>query len=116
MYHPHFSLREPPFSLTPDTAYFFAHPSAQAALNTLLVALRFRRGLREDRGRGGVREDAPLPAPPRRAREGLRDRLHPESVARFAHDAPRGVRGAGDPRGSRRDRAPGGEGARARAP
>ncbi|HEX3096714.1 MAG TPA: AAA family ATPase [Usitatibacter sp.] len=44
MYHLHFSLREPPFSLTPDTAYFFAHPSAQAALNTLLVALRSGEG------------------------------------------------------------------------
>jgi MSHA biogenesis protein MshM len=44
MYHPHFRLREPPFSLTPDTAYFFAHPSAQAALNTLLVALRSGEG------------------------------------------------------------------------
>jgi len=44
MYHPHFGLREPPFSLTPDTAYFFAHPSAQAALNTLLVALRSGEG------------------------------------------------------------------------
>lgn len=39
MYHRHFGLREAPFSLTPDTAFFFAHESAQAALNTLLVAL-----------------------------------------------------------------------------
>jgi MSHA biogenesis protein MshM len=44
VYHSHFSLHEPPFSLTPDTAYFFAHPSAQAALNTLLVALRSGEG------------------------------------------------------------------------
>src|SRR5258706_885377 len=44
MYHGHFGLREPPFSLTPDTAYFFAHPSAQGALNTLLVALRSGEG------------------------------------------------------------------------
>jgi MSHA biogenesis protein MshM len=40
MYHRHFGLDEAPFSLTPDTAFFFAHHSAQSALNTLLVALR----------------------------------------------------------------------------
>jgi len=44
MYHRHFGLHEPPFSLTPDTAYFYAHASAQAALNTLLVALRSGEG------------------------------------------------------------------------
>lgn len=44
MYHRHFGLRELPFSLTPDTAFFFAHRSAQAALNTLLVALRSGEG------------------------------------------------------------------------
>jgi MSHA biogenesis protein MshM len=40
MYLRHFSLREAPFSITPDTAFFYPHESAQAALNTLLVALR----------------------------------------------------------------------------
>lgn len=44
MYQQHFGLREAPFSLTPDTAFFFAHASAQAALNTLLVALRSGEG------------------------------------------------------------------------
>jgi MSHA biogenesis protein MshM len=44
MYHSHFGLREPPFSLTPDPAYFFAHRGAQAALNTLIVALRSGEG------------------------------------------------------------------------
>ena len=44
MYRQHFGLREPPFSLTPDTAFFYAHPGAQAALNTLLVALRSGEG------------------------------------------------------------------------
>lgn len=39
MYRRHFGLRELPFSLTPDTAFFFAHHGAQTALNTLLVAL-----------------------------------------------------------------------------
>ncbi|HEU0283378.1 MAG TPA: AAA family ATPase [Gallionella sp.] len=40
MYLQHFGLREPPFSLTPDTSFFFAHSSYQEALNTLLVAAR----------------------------------------------------------------------------
>ncbi len=40
MYLGHFSLREAPFSITPDSAFFYPHESAQAALNTLLVALR----------------------------------------------------------------------------
>ena len=44
MYQRHFGLRELPFSLTPDTTYFFAHHGAQAALNTLLVALRSGEG------------------------------------------------------------------------
>ena len=44
MYERHFGLRERPFSLTPDTAFFFAHPGIQAALNTLLVALRSGEG------------------------------------------------------------------------
>jgi len=38
MYSNHFGLREPPFGITPDTSYYFAAPSSQAALNTLLVA------------------------------------------------------------------------------
>ncbi len=44
MYLEHFGLRESPFSLTPDTSYFFAHEGAQAALNTLLVSLRSGEG------------------------------------------------------------------------
>jgi MSHA biogenesis protein MshM len=40
MYLGHFSLKEAPFSITPDSAFFYPHESAQAALNTLLVALR----------------------------------------------------------------------------
>ena len=40
MYLRHFSLREAPFSITPDAAFFFPHEGAQAALNTLLVAIR----------------------------------------------------------------------------
>ncbi|HEU0187974.1 MAG TPA: AAA family ATPase [Gallionellaceae bacterium] len=40
MYLAHFGLRELPFSLTPDTSFFFACSSYQEALNTLLVAAR----------------------------------------------------------------------------
>ncbi|MBI2319410.1 MAG: AAA family ATPase [Betaproteobacteria bacterium] len=38
VYLQHFGLREPPFSITPDTSFFFACTSIQEALNTLLVA------------------------------------------------------------------------------
>lgn len=44
MYARHFSLREAPFSITPDSAYFFPHESAQDALNMLLIALRSGEG------------------------------------------------------------------------
>jgi MSHA biogenesis protein MshM len=44
MYLRHFALRESPFSITPDSAFFYPHDSAQAALNTLLVALRSGEG------------------------------------------------------------------------
>lgn len=44
MYRGYFSLREAPFSITPDTTFFYPHESAQAALNTLLVALRSGEG------------------------------------------------------------------------
>jgi MSHA biogenesis protein MshM len=38
MYESHFGFHEPPFGLTPDPSYFFACPSYEDALNTLLVA------------------------------------------------------------------------------
>jgi MSHA biogenesis protein MshM len=44
MYSRHFSLREAPFSITPDSAFFYPHEGAQAALNMLLVALRSGEG------------------------------------------------------------------------
>ncbi len=44
MYLRHFSLREAPFSITPDTTFFYPHEGAQGALNTLLVALRSGEG------------------------------------------------------------------------
>lgn len=39
MYRSHFGLREPPFGLTPDTAFAFACTPHQEALNVLLVAV-----------------------------------------------------------------------------
>jgi len=44
MYVRHFSLRDAPFSITPDSAFFYPHEGAQAALNMLLVALRSGEG------------------------------------------------------------------------
>ncbi len=44
IYLRHFALREAPFSITPDTAFFYPHEGVQAALNTLLVALRSGEG------------------------------------------------------------------------
>ncbi|MDH2916918.1 MAG: AAA family ATPase [Gallionella sp.] len=40
MYLQHFGLREFPFSLTPDTSFFFACSNYQEGLNTLLIAAR----------------------------------------------------------------------------
>lgn len=44
MYCRHFSLREAPFSITPDSAFFYPHEGVQAALNMLLIALRSGEG------------------------------------------------------------------------
>jgi MSHA biogenesis protein MshM len=44
MYLAHFSLREAPFSITPDTDFYYPHEGAQATLNMLLVALRSGEG------------------------------------------------------------------------
>ncbi len=44
MYLRHFSLREMPFAITPDTSFFYPHEGVQAALNTLVVALRSGEG------------------------------------------------------------------------
>ncbi len=40
MYLKHFGLRELPFSLTPDTSFFFAYGHYRDALETLVVAIR----------------------------------------------------------------------------
>lgn len=54
MYLKHFGLREPPFSLTPDTSFFFAWRSHQEAINVLLVALRSGEGFLKVTGEVGL--------------------------------------------------------------
>ncbi|MDM3870897.1 AAA family ATPase [Porticoccus sp. W117] len=44
MYERYFQLREKPFSLTPDTQFFFNRQSHRGVLNTLTVALQQREG------------------------------------------------------------------------
>jgi MSHA biogenesis protein MshM len=44
MYTAHFGLRELPFTITPDTTFYFAYGSHQEALNTLLLAARSGEG------------------------------------------------------------------------
>jgi MSHA biogenesis protein MshM len=44
MYLRYFGLKEAPFNLTPDTAFFFGNPSHREALNTLLAALQMGEG------------------------------------------------------------------------
>ena len=54
MYLSHFGLREPPFSLTPDTAYFLNRAGYQDALNVLLLALRSGEGFVKVTGEVGT--------------------------------------------------------------
>ncbi|MEX2163347.1 MAG: AAA family ATPase [Sulfuricaulis sp.] len=54
MYGTHFGLREPPFTITPDTSFFFAHSSHQEALNTLLIAARSGEGFMKVVGEVGT--------------------------------------------------------------
>lgn len=54
MYLAHFGLREPPFSITPDTGFFFSHADHQAALNTLLIAVRNGEGFIKITGEVGT--------------------------------------------------------------
>jgi MSHA biogenesis protein MshM len=54
MYSGHFGLREPPFSLTPDTSYFLNRSGYQDALNVLLVALRSGEGFVKVAGEVGT--------------------------------------------------------------
>ena len=39
MYLDHFGLKEPPYSITPDTSFYFASPNYKIGLNTLLFAI-----------------------------------------------------------------------------
>ncbi|MCW9088655.1 MAG: AAA family ATPase, partial [Gammaproteobacteria bacterium] len=54
MYLEHYGLREFPFSLTPDTSYFFAYGHYRDAFNTLLVALQNGEGFIKVTGEVGT--------------------------------------------------------------
>ncbi|WEF34775.1 ExeA family protein [Pseudoduganella chitinolytica] len=54
MYEAHFGLREVPFSITPDTSFFFGSPHSQEGLNTLLVAARNGEGFIKITGEVGT--------------------------------------------------------------
>jgi MSHA biogenesis protein MshM len=54
MYLQHFALREFPFSITPDTSFFFSSTGSQEALNTLLVAARMGEGFIKITGEVGT--------------------------------------------------------------
>ena len=54
MYKAHFGLHEVPFSITPDTSYFFSFNSYQAALNTLLIAAKNGEGFIKITGEVGT--------------------------------------------------------------
>ena len=54
MYLQHFGLSEPPFTLTPDTEFFFNHGAHREALNVLLVALQGGEGFIKVTGEVGT--------------------------------------------------------------
>ncbi|QBE66657.1 ExeA family protein [Pseudoduganella lutea] len=54
MYESHFGLSELPFSITPDTSFFFGSPHSQEGLNTLLVAARSGEGFIKITGEVGT--------------------------------------------------------------
>lgn len=54
MYQEHFGFDHAPFGLTPNTDFFFAHASHQAALNLLLVSLRSGEGFIKITGEIGL--------------------------------------------------------------
>ncbi len=54
MYQEHFGIRELPFSITPDTSFFFSYGHYAEALNTLLVALRAGEGFIKVSGEVGT--------------------------------------------------------------
>lgn len=54
MYQHYYGLKEAPFSLTPDTEFFFGYEAHQEALNVLLVALRSGEGFIKVTGEVGT--------------------------------------------------------------
>jgi MSHA biogenesis protein MshM len=54
MYLEHFGLKELPFSITPDTSFFFSSRGSQEALNTLLFAARSGEGFIKITGEVGT--------------------------------------------------------------
>ena len=54
MYEQHFGLKELPFGITPDTGFFFACPTYQQALNTLLIAAHSGEGFIKITGEVGT--------------------------------------------------------------
>lgn len=54
MYRAHFGLHELPFTITPDTSFFFPDSSHQEALNTLLVTVRSGEGFIKVTGEVGT--------------------------------------------------------------
>ena len=54
MYLEHFGLEQSPFTITPDTGFFFNQGSYQEALNVLLVALRSGEGFIKVTGEVGT--------------------------------------------------------------
>lgn len=54
IYLSHFGLKEPPFSITPDTSYYFATKNYQEGLNTLLYAIHAREGFIKVTGEVGT--------------------------------------------------------------
>jgi len=54
MYLEHFTLSEQPFSITPDTGFYFNNPSHQEAMNVLQVALRSGEGFIKITGEVGT--------------------------------------------------------------
>jgi len=54
MYQDYFGLTEAPFSITPDTSYFYSHGHYSEALNTLLIALRSGEGFIKVSGEVGT--------------------------------------------------------------
>jgi len=54
MYLEHFGLKEFPFSITPDTEFYFSSGASQEALNTLLIAARTGEGFIKITGEVGT--------------------------------------------------------------